>query len=404
MEPKIRLKGFSDEWTMRKLGSFGSVAMCKRVFKDQTSPIGDVPFYKIGTFGSSPDAYISRELFLDYKSRFSFPLKGDILISAAGTIGRVVEYLGEDAYFQDSNIVWLNHNDEIENLFLKYLYTIIKWKGLEGATIKRLYNNIILDTEIYNPSKEEQIKIGEYFQHLDSLIQATAKKIESLKQVKAASLQSMFPQEGETAPRVRFKGFEGDWEKMLVGKMGTTYSGIAGKTKDDFGHGEARFITFLNVLTNARIDTSILEPVNICNGEKQNEVKKGDLLFNTSSETPEEVGMCATMAESIENVYLNSFCFGFRVTEENIDSTFIAYLMRSHIGRKIMSILAQGATRYNLSKNSFCKAELLIPKTRKEQKAIAEYFTNLDEQITLQTQRLEKLKQIKSASLDNMFV
>ena len=186
--------------------------------------------------------------------------------------------------------------------------------------------------------------------------------------------------------------------------MGTAYSGLSGKTKDDFGFGNARFITFLNVLTNAKIDTSILESVNVSEGEHQNEVKKGDLLFNTSSETPEEVGMCAVMDEELENVYLNSFCFGFRVTDDNIDSTFIAYLMRSHIGRRIMSILAQGATRYNLSKNSFCKAELLLPKTKEEQKQVASYFTTLDAQISLQTQRLEKFKQIKSACLDNMFV
>ena len=253
-------------------------------------------------------------------------------------------------------------------------------------------------------NKEEQQTLGSYFHHLDTLIQSTAKKIESLKQVKAASLQSMFPQDGETSPRVRFRGFEGEWEKVLVGAIGTTYSGLSGKTKEDFVFGNARYITFLNVLTNAKIDISILETVYIAEGERQNEVKKGDLLFNTSSETPEDVGMCAVMDENLANIYLNSFCFGFRIIDENIDSTFVAYLMRSHIGRRIMAILAQGATRYNLSKNSFCKAMLLLPKTKKEQTAIASYFSILDSQISFQTQRLEKLKQIKSACLDNMFV
>ena len=174
--------------------------------------------------------------------------------------------------------------------------------------------------------------------------------------------------------------------------------------EDDFGIGNVRYITFLNVLTNAKIDTTILESVKVAKGEHQNEVKKGDLLFNTSSETPEEVGMCAVMDDELKDVFLNSFCFGFRVTDKNIDSTFIAYLMRSTIGRHIMVILAQGATRYNLSKNSFSKAELLLPMSREEQTAIADYFTSLDSQIHLQTQRLEKLKQIKSACLDNMFV
>ena len=273
-----------------------------------------------------------------------------------------------------------------------------------GATINQITNGTFRSMIFLFPNKKEQQALGAYFQHLDNLIQSTTKKIESLKQVKAASLLSMFPQEGETKPRVRFKGFEGDWKNVMVGKIGTTYSGLSGKVKQDFGQGDAKFVTFLNVLTNAKIDISILESVNVCKSEHQNEVKKGDLLFNTSSETPEEVGMCAVMDDELENVYLNSFCFGFRITDENIAPIFVAYLMRSHIGRGIMSILAQGATRYNLSKNNLCKTDLLLPKTKAEQTIIGNYFINIDSQISLQIKRLEKLKQIKSACLDNMFV
>lgn len=191
-KPRVRFKGFEEEWNTRILGSLGNVAMCKRIFKEQTSNVGEIPFFKIGTFGAEPDAFISRELYLDYKTRFNYPQKGDILISAAGTIGRIVEYLGEEVYFQDSNIVWLNHNDEIENSFLKYLYSIITWKGLEGATIKRLYNNIILETEIKLPSNEEQRAIGEYFQNLDTQITLQAQRLEKLKQIKSACLDNMF--------------------------------------------------------------------------------------------------------------------------------------------------------------------------------------------------------------------
>lgn len=204
-------------------------------------------------------------------------------------------------------------------------------------------------------------------------------------------------------PKIRLKGFSGEWEKVLIGKMGTTYSGLSGKTKEDFGFGDARFVTFLNVLTNAIINTSILEAVCVCEGEHQNEVRRGDLLFNTSSETPEEVGMCAVIDEKLKNVYLNSFCFGLRVTDKNIDPTFIAYLMRSRIGRRIMSILAQGATRYNLSKNSFCKTELLLPKTKAEQQLISKYFTSIDSLIQSTTKKIESLKQVKAASLQSMF-
>ena len=168
--PEIRFKGFTDDWEQRKFGELGSVAMCKRIFKEQTSPVGDIPFYKIGTFGAEPDAFISRELFEEYKEKFQYPKIGDMLISASGTIGRTVEYDGEEAYFQDSNIVWFKHDERVDNTFLKCIYGIIKWSGIEGSTIKRLYNDNFLKTEFYMPSVAEQEKIGEYFVNLDHLI------------------------------------------------------------------------------------------------------------------------------------------------------------------------------------------------------------------------------------------
>lgn len=158
------------DWEQRKFGELGSVTMCKRIFKEQTSPVGDIPFYKIGTFGAEPDAFISRELFEEYKEKFQYPKIGDMLISASGTIGRTVEYDGEEAYFQDSNIVWFKHDERVDNSFLKCIYGIIKWSGIEGSTIKRLYNDNFLKTEFYMPSVAEQEKIGEYFANLDHLI------------------------------------------------------------------------------------------------------------------------------------------------------------------------------------------------------------------------------------------
>ena len=168
--PEIRFKGFTDTWEQRKFKDYGSVAMCKRIFKYETSDSGDVPFYKIGTFGNKADAFITNEKYEYYKSKFSFPNKGDILLSASGTIGRIVEYSGEKAYFQDSNIVWLNHNDNIKNSFLKVLYPIVKWDGIEGSTIKRLYNSNFLSTEIHVPKVKEQEKIGVLFEKIDNLI------------------------------------------------------------------------------------------------------------------------------------------------------------------------------------------------------------------------------------------
>lgn len=159
----------SISWEQRKFGDIGSVAMCKRIFKEQTDEEGEVPFYKIGTFGGEPDAFISRELFDEYKSNYSYPNKGDILISASGSIGRTVEFTGKDEYFQDSNIVWLKHGNKIDNSFLKVLYGVVAW-SCEGSTIKRLYNDNFLKTEFMLPRIEEQIKLGEYFSNLDNLI------------------------------------------------------------------------------------------------------------------------------------------------------------------------------------------------------------------------------------------
>ena len=159
----------SISWEQRKFGDVGSVAMCKRVFKEQTSDGGEVPFYKIGTFGGEPDAYILRELFDEYKAKYPYPNKGDILISASGSIGRTVEFTGKDEYFQDSNIVWLKHGKDIDNSFLKILYSVIEW-SCEGSTIKRLYNDNFLKTEFMLPQIDEQKKIGEYFNNLDHLI------------------------------------------------------------------------------------------------------------------------------------------------------------------------------------------------------------------------------------------
>ena len=128
-------------WEQRKLGEIGSVSMCRRIFKEQTSENGEIPFYKIGTFGGEADAFISRELFEEYKAKYQYPKKGDILISASGSIGRTVVFTGKNEYFQDSNIVWLNHDKHLDNSFLKCFYSIVKWAGIEGSTIKRLYND-----------------------------------------------------------------------------------------------------------------------------------------------------------------------------------------------------------------------------------------------------------------------
>jgi type I restriction enzyme S subunit len=194
-------------------------------------------------------------------------------------------------------------------------------------------------------------------------------------------------------------------EYKKLGEIGAFYSGLTGKTKDDFKDGNAKFITYMNIYSNPSLKIDVLDRVKISENEKQNTVELGDVLFTGSSETPDECGMSSVLTKvSEEPLYLNSFCFGFRPNNPAISSEFLVYLMRGHIGRSIMKVLAQGATRYNLSKKRLCETLVPIPTNIDEQKQIAEYFSNLDKQISIQEQRLEKLKQIKSACLKNMFV
>ena len=148
------------EFDLVTLGEIGKICMCKRIFKEQTSDKGDIPFYKIGTFGKEADAFISHEIFDEYKSKFAYPKKGDILISTSGTIGKIVVFDGKPAYFQDSNIVWIaNDETKISNEFLKIIYQQIKWRPMEGVTIARLYNTLIEETEIPLPPLEIQQQI-----------------------------------------------------------------------------------------------------------------------------------------------------------------------------------------------------------------------------------------------------
>lgn len=166
-----KLLSFEDEvyqveW--KTLGEVGKVSMCRRILKNQTSDDGEVPFYKIGTFGRVATSYISRELFEDYKLRFSYPKLGDVLISASGTIGRTVVFNGEDSYFQDSNIVWLDHDEsQVLNRYLYYFYQMNPWKVSDGGTISRLYNGNIEKTRIPVPSLEIQSRIVQVLDNFD---------------------------------------------------------------------------------------------------------------------------------------------------------------------------------------------------------------------------------------------
>lgn len=396
-EPKIRFKGFSGEWEETKFGNLCSVAMCKRIFKHQTSPQGDIPFYKIGTFGATPDAFISRTLFEEYKKKYNYPQKGDILISAAGTIGRVVEYTGEECYYQDSNIVWLKHSDQLSNAFLKQLYPIINWSSLEGATIKRLYNGNILDTSFRLPLIAEQKLIATFFTTLDAHLSASTSRLASLKQMKAASLQAMFPQEGETVPKVRFKGFKGEWKKVKLGEFGSWSKGKL-LSKDNISEtGKFKCIHYGELFTMYdEIIYQVFSKTDLNNGCLS---QIGDILFPDSDVTPTGLARCSSIMET--GVILGGGILILRPLPQYY-SPFISLSVNNEKQQIISRIT--GTTVRHINATSLSEIEIVCTENIAEQQSIASFFTSLDRQITLHAQRLEKLKQMKAACLDKMFV
>ena len=187
-----------------------------------------------------------------------------------------------------------------------------------------------------------------------------------------------------------------------MNRIGTTYGGLTGKTKADFGRGKAQYVTFLNVIENTRIDPSQHESVDVGASEKQNLVLRGDLLFNGTSETPEDVALAGVVVHDIPRLYLNSFCFGFRIASPHLcDAEFVAYVFRSPQGRQLVSALAQGATRYNVSKRQFLALSLALPPVP-EQRAIAEALSDVDGLLAALDALIAKKRAIKQAAMQQL--
>ncbi|MDX8130407.1 restriction endonuclease subunit S [Methylomonas sp. OY6] len=397
--PQIRFKGFGEEWEEKTLGALGRVAMNKRVFKHQTSETGDVPFYKIGTFGKEPDSFISRKLFDEYKSKFPYPLEGDLLISASGSIGRIVEYSGKDEYFQDSNIVWLQHNGAVVNAFLKQYYSFVEWAGLEGSTIKRLYNKNILETRIVLPNKEEQTQIGEYFRELDSLIGLHQRKHDKLVTLKNAMLQKMFPQPGASIPEVRFKGFSGEWVKKKLGECVLIQRGGSPRPIENFITQDANGINWVkigDVKIGSRYITQTEEKIKPEGVSKSREVFKGDLILSNSM----SFGRPYLMA--IDGCIHDGWLL-IRNDKNLFDLDYLLQLLSSETMTEQYRSLAAGGVVNNLNSALVQSTNISFP-DKPEQQKIGTYFRTLDELISQHATQLQKLQQIKSACLEKMFV
>ena len=386
--PQIRFSGFTDPWEQRKLGEFGSVAMCKRIYKEQTSEQGDVPFFKIGTFGANPDAFISNELFEDFKCIYPYPTPGTLLISAAGSIGRVVEYQGEKAYFQDSNIVWLEHDHRLNDAFLKPLYSRIEW-GLEGSTIKRLYNKDLLSAEVTVPGGREQKEIGQFFAKLDNLITLHQRKLELLRNIKKSMLDKMFPKGGSLYPEIRFSGFTDPWEQRKLGEFGSVAMCKRIYKEQTSEQGDVPFF---------KIGTFGANPDAFISNELFEDFKciypyptPGTLLISAA-------GSIGRVVEyQGEKAYFQDSNIVWLEHDHRLNDAFLKPLY-SRIEWGL-----EGSTIKRLYNKDLLSAEVTVPGGR-EQKEIGQFFAKLDNLITLHQRKLELLRNIKKSMLDKMFV
>ena len=367
----LLLPVYVHSWEQRKLGEIGSVSMCRRIFKEQTSENGEIPFYKIGTFGGEADAFISRELFEEYKAKYQYPKKGDILISASGSIGRTVVFTGKNEYFQDSNIVWLNHDKHLDNSFLKCFYSIVKWAGIEGSTIKRLYNDNILNTAITLPSVEEQQKIGAYFENLDNLITLHQRKC----QIDGCRFQSPLAI---------------TWEQRKFDEVFdcTIPNNTLSRAELNYESGSVRNIHYGDILIKYGSVVDVQnDEIPFATGKSSDDFKgallrDGDIIIADTAED-ETTGKACEIGNSQGLDVVSGLHTMVCRPRNKMALGYLGYYLNSDAYHHQLLPLMQGIKVLSLSRTNVQKTMVCYPKSKAEQQLIADCFRNLDNLITL---------------------
>jgi len=373
-------------WEIKKLGEVGKVSMCKRVFKEDTTTEGDIPFYKIGTFGKSPDAFITKERYNEFRSKFSFPKKGDILISASGTIGRRVRYDGEPAYFQDSNIVWIDNNEKLVlNDYLYRFYEICNWGASKGATISRLYNDNLKQIEIPFPkSLTEQRRIVAI---LDEAFAAIAKakanaeqNLKNAKELFESYLQGVFEQRGD------------GWEEKTLEQVSKTFG--RGKSK----HRPRNFPG----LYGGQYPFIQTGDIRNCNHYITEYTQTYNELGLAQSKLWPAGTICITIAANIAETGVLTFdaCFpdsviGIVVNEEFADRDFVEYLLQSFKSR--IQALGKGSAQANINMGTFENELFPFPPVQEQQSIVQKLDT-----LSAQTKKLEAIYQQKINDLEEL--
>ena len=409
-EPKIRFKGFQGEWEETSLGKLST--NYKYGINAAAIPYdGTNKYLRITDIDENTRMFSQEDLTspgTDLSCCNEYLLEeGDITIARTGaSVGKSYIYHLSDGkvYFAGFLIrTRLNENVDKDYVFYstltdkyaKYIRLVSQRSGQPGVNVEELKGytfNLPCD-------KAEQQKIASYFQHLDSLIQSTTKKIESLKQVKAASLQSMFPQEGETTPRVRFKGFEGEWNTPSISEVFELRNGYTpSKAVEAFWEGGTiPWFRIEDIRENGGILNDAIQHITPLGIKGNGVFEKNSIILSTTA----TIGVHAMLiADSLANQQFTNFSIR-KSLKHTFDPMFVYYSFFGIDEWSKKNTNSGGLLSVNIP--LLLKQPFLTPSINEQQK-IASYFTTLDRQITLQTQRLEKLKQIKAACLDNMFV
>jgi len=352
----------------------------RRPIKSNERKSGDYPYY--GASG-----------IIDYVNDYIF----DDELILLGEDGENILSRNLPLAFKVNGKIWVNNHAhvlkpkvEFDIIFLTAFLESLDYSLLNSGTAQpKLNKHSCLNIKIVFPTKTEQTLIATALSDADALISSLEKLIAKKRNIKQGAMQKLLePKEG--------------WEVKKLGSIGKPFGGLSGKSKLDFAAGKFPYIPFMNIISNPIIDTAYFDYVNIGESESQNKALKGDLFFNGSSETPEEVGMCSVLLEDIPNLYLNSFCFGFRLNRDSKENgLYLSYYFRSSEGRKLFYSMAQGATRYNLSKSNFNKMEVSLPKPE-EQIEIAKILTDMNNEITALETKLEKYKKVKLGMMQNL--
>lgn len=287
---------------------------------------------------------------------------------------------------------------------LEYLYQLLSKRStvamienaIAGTDPPNLGFNDMRKISVSVPiNVKEQQKIAFILSTWDKAIELKEKLIEQKKEQKKGLMQKLLMGE------VRLPGFDEEWRKARLGNIGKTYNGLSGKTAEDFGKGEP-YIPYKTIFADSKIDLQLMDYVSIDGTEEQNTAKYGDIFFTTSSETPNEVAMSSVLLDEVDKVYLNSFCFGYRLKNFDIlTPEFARFLFRSHYFRSQVFKLAQGSTRFNISKNEVMKISVELPSVN-EQKEIALVLNKADIEVKLLEKQVEEMKEQKKGLMQNL--